>query len=338
MSALVPLGRLEAVPLRQAWPDEARNFTPWLSEEANLAVLGETLGLQLELEATERSVGSFAADILAKEVGTDHWVLIENQIEPTDHRHLGQLLTYAAGLDARTIIWIAEGFRDEHRAALDFLNAATTEEFAFFGLQIELYRIGESQLAPRFSVIVKPNRWSKSAQATKRAAEVTLTPTEALSREFWGLLISKALDSYPQLAGKAPSKLNWQVAESIKSGKGFYFSSNAAFTRDGRLRVEAYIGNPLAKAAFHALAADKAAIERRFGASLDWEELPAGQDSRIAFYMDGKQERSDRTAWPRQHQWLLATWPKLANAIRESAIRLNADELESWSGRMDESI
>lgn len=132
MSAVVNLGKLEPVALRQAWPNEASNFTPWLAQERNLAQLGEAVGLQLELESTEKLVGPFAADILAKDTVSQQWVLVENQIAPTDHTHLGQLLTYAAGLDARAVIWIAETFREEHRAAIDFLNRATTDEFFFF--------------------------------------------------------------------------------------------------------------------------------------------------------------------------------------------------------------
>src|SRR5271169_4736064 len=100
MKSLVPLGRLEMVPLRQAWPNEASNFTPWLAEPENLELLGQALGIALVLETVEKPVGAFSADILAKQPDTDNWVLIENQIAPTDHSHLGQLVTYAAGVDA----------------------------------------------------------------------------------------------------------------------------------------------------------------------------------------------------------------------------------------------
>ena len=210
-TSIVDLGRLEKVALRQAWPDEAQNFTPWLAEDVNLALLGDALGIQLELEAVEKQVGPFAADILAKEVGSDRWVIIENQIEPTDHRHLGQLLTYAAGLDARTIIWIADSFREEHRAAIDFLNRATTEDFAFFGIQVELYRIGSSALAPRFSLVGKPNNWSKQAQAAKQLAERDLSPIQKLTREFWAQLIAKSAKAYPPLAVRTPYKSSWQA-------------------------------------------------------------------------------------------------------------------------------
>lgn len=329
MTSIAPLGRLETVRLREAWPDEARNFTPWLAEDSNLAFLGETLGLQLELESTEKSVGPFSADILAKEVGSSRWVLIENQIEPTDHRHLGQLLTYAAGLNAQTVIWIAESFRDEHRAAIDFLNVATTEDYSFFGVQIELFRIGQSQFAPSFSVIAKPNTWTRSAQAAKHVAEGTLTETQIASRDFWQATAGLAAKQYPQLWGKSPSKLSWQTAETMNSGKGFSVQSNAAFSMQSRLRVEIYLGGRLAKAAFSTLYDARSEIEGRFGHPLEWEELPTGQDSRVAFYMDGQHNRLDRSTWPPLQEWLLAYWPKLADAVRPVAMALNAESLEA---------
>jgi Domain of unknown function (DUF4268) len=329
VSSVVALGRLESVPLRSAWPDEARNFTPWLAEDTNLAFLGETLGLQLELETTEKSVGAFSADILAKEVGTDRWVLIENQFGSTDHTHLGQLLTYAAGLDAKTVVWISENFREEHRAAIDFLNNATSDEYFFFGVQIELYRIGESSFAPQFSVRSQPNQWTKRAQRAKQTASDNLSPTEVLSRQFWQALIDRSATEYPQLASKTAQKLSWQTAETIRSGKGFYVAMNAAFTRDWRLRVEIYIGGPLAKAVFQQFEKDRVSIEQAFGMSLEWEELPSGQDSRIAYYLDGKQDRTDRILWDGQQTWLLENWPKLANAIRPFAAKLNAADLSA---------
>ena len=143
------LGKLEKVDLRTVWTNEAADFTPWLAEEGNLERLADIIGLDLELEATEKSVGPFSADILCKDTVNDQWVLVENQLERTDHRHLGQLLTYAAGLNAVTVVWIAERFTEEHRAALDWLNEITGEGTDFFGLEIELWRIGKSPAAPK---------------------------------------------------------------------------------------------------------------------------------------------------------------------------------------------
>ena len=137
----IQLGKLSQISLREVWKNEAGSFTPWLAEGANLALLSEVLELELELEGQEQEVGPFRADILCKDAGTDRWVLIENQLERTDYTHLGQLLTYAAGLQAVTIVWIAERFTEEHRAALDWLNDITDERFNFFGIEVELWRI-----------------------------------------------------------------------------------------------------------------------------------------------------------------------------------------------------
>ena len=163
------LSRLERVDLRKAWVSEPAHFSMWLAREENLALLGEALGMSLVLEATEKSVGPFAADILCREPQTEQWVLIENQLEQTDHTHLGQIITYAAGLDAVTVIWVAAKFVEEHRAALDWLNEVTAEGTNFFGVEVELWRIGDSAVAPKFNIASKPNAWSK--RVTKSAGE-----------------------------------------------------------------------------------------------------------------------------------------------------------------------
>lgn len=327
MSSIVALGQLLRVPLREAWPNEATNFTPWLAQEENLAQLGDAIGIPLELESTEKLVGSFSADILAKDLSTQNWVLIENQIAPTDHGHLGQLLTYAAGLDARTVIWIAETFRDEHRAAIDFLNRATNDEFYFFAVQIELWKIGESPFAPRFSVVAKPNNWSKQAQAIKQAAESELTDTQKTYRAFWSGLIEKAKARYPVLAARSPFKGNWQTAEKIRGGNPD-FASNASFPWDKSLRCEIYVDGTLAKAAFHWLHERRVEIEQAFGDELTWEELPDARACRIAYYMPGLEKCTDTSRWDVQHDWLLTWWPKLVDAFRPIVKQIDAVSLE----------
>lgn len=165
------LGRLERVELRNIWQSEAWDFTPWLARKENLEILGETLGIDLELEAQERPVAPFRADILCKDIGTNRWVLIENQLERTDHVHLGQLLTYASGLEAVTIVWIAAQFTEEHRSTLDWLNRITDESFRFFGLEVELWKIADSPAAPKLNIVSKPNDWSQSVAQAARVAE-----------------------------------------------------------------------------------------------------------------------------------------------------------------------
>lgn len=174
------LGRLQKVDLREAWTSESSDFTPWLAQEENLKLLGETIGIELELESQETEVGPFRADILCKDTATNDWVLIENQLERTDHSHLGQLLTYAAGLNAVTIVWIAERFTEEHRAALDWLNERTDEKINLFGLEIELWRIATSPVAPKFNIISQPNDWSRTVQQAA-AGEVRSQSTNSFS-------------------------------------------------------------------------------------------------------------------------------------------------------------
>ena len=179
------LSRLQRVPLRTFWQDEARDFTPWLAGEENIVLLGETIGVDLEVQEQEARVGPFRADILCRDTVSDSLVLVENQLERTDHTHLGQLFTYAAGLDAVTVIWIAERFTEEHRAALDWLNRITHEGFHFFGIEIELWQIDQSALAPKFSLVSKPNDWSKTVREAAAATKKEMTAAEELRLEYW---------------------------------------------------------------------------------------------------------------------------------------------------------
>ena len=160
------LAKIERVDLREAWPNEARDFTPWLAD--NIAQLGEALGMDLELQQTEAAVGGYSLDVLAIDLNQNRPVIIENQLDTTDHDHLGKLLTYAAGYDANVIIWLTNDFRDEHRAALDWLNQRTDEQTQLFGVVVELWRIGESPLAPHFKVVASPNNWRKGTVSSKK--------------------------------------------------------------------------------------------------------------------------------------------------------------------------
>jgi hypothetical protein len=202
------LGRLESVPLREYWQREDTDFTPWLAEEENLRYLGEVVGMKLSLEETETNVGPYRADILCRDLNSEAYVLIENQLEPTDHKHLGQLLTYSAGLDTFNIIWIAENFSEEHRAALDWLNQITIEEFHFFGIEVELYRIGESSPAPSFNVVAKPNDWTKSVRGQQRRSSSYGERAEFF-RQLWGAMINQVKAQYASLPLPNPSGMHW---------------------------------------------------------------------------------------------------------------------------------
>ena len=164
------LGKLEKIKnLREVWPDEARDFTPWLAKEENLEILSKEIGmLNLELINTEEKIGSFFIDILARDVDTNEKVIIENQLEITNHDHLGKLITYASGKDAKTIIWVVKDFKEEHRQAIDYLNENTITGIDFFLLKIELWKIEDSKMAPKFNIISSPNNWTKTIKNTSQ--------------------------------------------------------------------------------------------------------------------------------------------------------------------------
>src|SRR5690554_541925 len=154
--AEIDFGILKTLPPRLKWNNEARDFTPWLSN--NISELNKALGLELEVENTEVAVGPYSADILAKDTGTGQYVVIENQLEKTNHDHLGKAITYASVLDASTIIWIATDFTEEHKKALDWLNDHTSDQISIFGVQVELWQIDNSNAALRFNIVSKPNQ------------------------------------------------------------------------------------------------------------------------------------------------------------------------------------
>lgn len=176
-------GRLESKDLRDAWPHEANDFTPWLTD--NIALLSEAIGIPLESEGTEVSVEQFAADILARNTDDGSTVLIENQLESSDHTHLGQILTYLAGLEAQTVVWIARHFEEAHLSAVRWLNENTADPFAFFAVQVKVVQISDSPLAPLFEVLEKPSRWDRQLRAVSESNRTGLTQWGELHRAFW---------------------------------------------------------------------------------------------------------------------------------------------------------
>ena len=296
------LGRLQQVDLRTAWISEAGGFTPWLAQEENLVLLGETIGIELELEAQEQSVGPFRADILCKDTATNHWVLIENQLERTDHLHLGQLLTYAAGLDAVTIVWIAARFTDEHRAALDWLNEKTEESVNFFGLEIELWRIGDSPPAPKFNVVSKPNDWTATVAGTARRIETTgITPTKELQREYWEAFRQELL----QHSFLKPQKALPQYAMYLSIGRSGAQLMASVSAREPWIQAAVTFYDSKRDAQwFPLLLQQREEIDRELGAALPWDNPPYGyKEGRMAVRLH-EADFHDRSDWPRQHAWL----------------------------------
>ena len=181
------LTRLKPVPVATVWPTEAHHFTPWLLENGDL--LSEVLGMDIELESREYKVGKFSLDIIGREVATGSPVIIENQYGPTDHSHLGQILTYAGGTKPTTVVWVAEEFREEHRAALEWLNTHTDPTVRFFGVRLAAVTLAGAPsglIAPFLELVVKPNEWEKVAVAATSAGTTGgTTALQELYREFW---------------------------------------------------------------------------------------------------------------------------------------------------------
>jgi hypothetical protein len=315
MPTSISLGQLLKVDIRDVWTSEAYDFTPWLAEEANIALLGNTIGLELEVEAQEKEVGPFRADILCKDTATGNWVLIENQLARTDHTHLGHLITYAAGLKAVTIVWIASRFTDEHRAAIDWLNEITDGDFNFFGLEVEVWKIGDSAAAPKFNLVCAPNNWTQTVHAAKKTVEQgELTSTKQLQLEFWTAFREYLLDRDTVIKAVKPLPQMWMSFSIGRSGFSLVTvastqDSEAADTDSHHLRVEFVMHNDLAKSLFGQVVADKLQIEAEFGGPLTWAETAGKKQSKI--YVKRPATIDDRARWPLYHAWLLQNLEKL---------------------------
>jgi hypothetical protein len=294
MAAVIALGTFEQVHLREAWPTEDGNFTPWLAQAEIIPLLGKALNLELEVEAVEHWVGSFRADILARAIDeTDHRVIIENQFGRTDHGHLGQILTYLAGIEgAKTVVWIAETIQSDHRAAIDWLNTNTTEQFSFFAIEIGLWRIGDSPPAPRFNVIASPNDWTKITRSTD-----DLLPKHRIRWAYW--------ESFAKFLRTKDHPI-FSIGRPIKNRLYRFSSGETGFNIVALISIQkrhAMVGlsTPSSpdKSAYRALHSQKDAIEAEFGEPLDWQERPG----LIAVYRRST-DPADKTKYQDLHIWM----------------------------------
>ncbi len=324
-SARPGLGRLERVNLRDAWFGEATDFTPWLAQPENMALLGEAIGIELEVESQETNVGPFRADIVCRDTINSHYVLIENQLERTDHVHLGQLLTYAAGLDAASIVWVAARFTEEHRAALDWLNNATTSGFNFFGLEIELWRIGGSAMAPKFNVISKPNDWSKAVREQAAGGQSgELTEFQRLHLEFWTQFHQYLEDRGSSIHSGRPSKDHWT---NVAVGRTNFGLSAWNGMRDDRSGVNLSIAGPDAKAHFGLIRErHHALVEERLASlgKLEWRPMPNAKESQILLTRQGTP--TNKETWPDLNEWMASTLEAMHTLFSPIVKGLNAAE------------
>lgn len=313
------LGKLQKVEVRDIWLSEATDFTPWLAREENLETLGDAIGIELEHEATEKSVGPFRADILCKDTSNGNWVLVENQLSKTDHTHLGQLLTYASGLNAVTIVWVAQAFTEEHRAALDWLNEITDKSFNFFGLEIELWRIGESEPAPKFNVVSKPNDWTKSvSNAARNIEESELSDTKKIQYEFWAEFIEYMEREQSTVRPQKAAPQHWM---NFGIGRSGFHMAGTLNSREECLGVELYISHDDALRLYAQLKLEQESTEQEFGHPLMWDDLPDRKGCRVMI----KKENSDplnKALWPEQMEWMKKTLENFNAVFRERIRKL----------------
>lgn len=310
------LGALSRVDARNVWKDEARDFTPWLAE--HLSLLGEALGLDLELEDREVGVGPFSADIIAKDA-SGNLVVLENQLERTDHSHLGQLLTYAAGKDAAMVVWVTPEFRDEHREALDWLNNNTGERLSFFGVEVELLRINESLPAPHFKVVSQPNQWAK---ATKSSTGTGPSELGLRYQAFFTEVLRRFKELRPHLtSGTRVGTNNWYEFAAGRSGFSFAWSLSTG----ARLRAELYVDVGEADenlAYLEQLRAVSGEMAAALGAEPVYETLEGRRACRIAIY-----RHVDRASFekdPALIEWAAQTMARFADVLKPRVLALRA--------------
>jgi hypothetical protein len=268
------LGILKTVAARLKWTNEARDFTPWLA--GNIKLLNSALGLELEVENIEVAAGPYSADILAKDTGTGKYVIIENQLERTNHDHLGKAITYASVLDASTIIWIATDFTEEHKKALDWLNDHTSEEISLYGVQVELWQIDNGNPALRFNIISRPNQAVR--QAAKSKATDDLSDNRKFQFEFWNKFKDRLAKTKRIPSLQTPRPQYWF---DISLGKSDIHISNTCNTDVSTVGVRIYIRNKIADTMLPFLESRKDEIETAIGQQLQWNPNPGNIDKVI---------------------------------------------------------
>lgn len=268
------LSKLSKIELRDVWGHEAIDFTNWVAQPENLELLGTEIGIDIALIRTEASVGSFNVDILAQEESSERKIIIENQLESTDHDHLGKIVTYAAGHDAEVIIWIVKSVREEHQKAIEWLNEHTGEEIGFFLIKVEVWQIDDSKPAPKFDVIVSPNEWAKTVKGSPAMGELTATRLQQL--DFWTKFYEYVHQIDPKLHMQNPRPHRYcDVSLGGVSGH-IALIVNA---RDNTLGCWIYIGKD--KEAFRFLVERRDIIETELGEPAEWVDAPVASEIKI---------------------------------------------------------
>lgn len=309
------LDELEKVSLRDEWDDEEKDFTPWIAE--NIEKIEEVLGMKLEVKDTEQPVGKFNADILAQGPREEKEVIIENQLEKSDHKHLGQLITYGSGVEAFTVIWICKNLRDEHRNAIKWLNESTRKDTNFLALEIELYKIGDSNPAPQFDVVAEPNEWSQNVKSLTES----LSESDELKLSYWSEFKSHLEESDPPFSLRTPTKRHYY---GISIGRSHFEINCKIKQSEEKIAVELYFDPNNSGQYYEMLKDNQKQIESEIGSDLEWKKLQGTGACRIIKYNTSVNiENSDN--WSKQFNWLEDTLYSFYNVF---SYRVNNLELE----------
>lgn len=325
------IGSLTPVPIRELWPNEAADLTPWLAD--NPGQLGEKLGMDLELDGTEVAVGPFSADILFRASDRNALVVVENMMGSTDHDHLGKTITYASGLEAAYeekgleatyAVLLAERFRAEHRTALTWMNTHTTEAVGFFGVEIEVWRIGNSLPAPRINVVVKPDDWARHVRTTTRE----LTERQRLYRDFWSEFLPPLDAAHPgwlsdkAAARKGRSTAGWLVFPMANRQR--YAVAHETVGNQQGICVEFCVEGDDMERIYEGLIERRSAIETHLGEVIQCRETPRMR--KIFVLNPGGIGVQDRERWPEVREWAIRCLGDLRDAIQPHLDELAADD------------
>jgi hypothetical protein len=260
---------------------------------------------------------------MATDTASERTVIIENQLEKTNHDHLGKSLTYGAILDAAVVVWIAKEFTDEHRKTLDWLNDHTDENLRFFGVCIELWKVGDSLPAPRFNVVSRPSGLLKVVGTGEE-----LTETRKLQLEFWTAFSKQLADAKAVPSLQTPRPQYWY---NIALGRSGFHLSCIANTSENRIGVRLYLRQQVAQAALEQLEPQKAAIHEEMGMELNWNPFPDKQDKIVL--ADRTANLVEKDKWPEYLDWLTKTVAAFSKAFRNrvKAIELGASPSEEDS-------
>ena len=302
------LGRIKRIEdLRTIWPHEARDFSKWLAKEENLSLLSDEIGIDIVLEELESAVGDFSVDLYAREEGSPRRIIIENQLEDTNHDHLGKIITYASGKGAEVIVWIVKHARDEHRQAIEWLNQHTDENIGFFLVEIELWNINDSVPAPKFNVVERPNDWAKTVKAAGGLSE-----TKKLQYEFWQAFCQYAFsktDFAQQFSRRKALPQHWY---DLSIGSSACHVGLTVNTMKKTIGAEIYIDDD--KALFEKYRSKKQEIEAELNTELTWRV--AAKACRILAVNKGM-DLQCREKWPEYFEWFCIMTCKLRDITKK---------------------